>query len=755
MPPGARHTTETPMSPFLKRFLITSGLAIVVILIGTIVAQGSGRRASDGSQSGTDATSTAADPGSAGAPATTPASTSSTTSSSDAAPTNAAGSTASAPAPATASATPPATTTATPAVTAPRFTARVPAGMTAPEAPQHLGSLDPQVAPARFTFSRNAAGIDRIVAADIWLTVEDADQARRARAKDDLAALPDDSRRYVLAESSRFGNVALPVLAARVLEIDTAQVSLFEAVWAETAPGAFTTEIVDGSGAIVGRFTRTFRLGPTGFDVALEQRFTNLSGAPMRVRLLQNGPGDRPYDPKTLTEVRRYHFGYLYPESRDPSRSVVSANGQLYDRSHFSSQVAEDAPVVWPNPASTEGGLTLSWFGSTDRYFALAVHAPYAPPSVTSKALASVAEISAFSNRREGTEQLLFTSLWSPQVEVAAGAEESFDIGIYAGPLDRKILATAEPMSGLNMQAIIVYLMSGCCSWCTFAWLADGMLWFLSFLRAYVVFDWGLAIIALVVVVRVVLHPWQKKSQISMQRFSRGMTALKPEIDALQRKFKDDPQRMQQEQWRLFKERGVSPAGCVGGMLPTFAQMPIWMALYAMLFFAFELRQQPAFFGIFQQFGGWLFLADLAEPDRFLTFPAINLYFFSVSSLNLLPILMGVVFYLQQKYMTPPMAPNMTDEQKSQQAMMKWMMVIMFPLMTYAAPSGLTLYILTSTCIGIVESRSIKKQVDAMDLTAKPDPNAKKGFFARAIEQAMERAQERKSPGDKRRFKGR
>ena len=739
------------MSPFLKRFLITSGLAIAVILIGTIVAQGSGRRAADGSKSGADATSTAADPASNGEASTTPATTPASPSSAAATPANAADSTA----PATPPTTPPATAPAAPAVTAPRFTARVPAGMTAPEAPQHLGSLDPKVAPARFTFSRNAAGIDRIVAADIWLTVEDADQARRARAKDDLAALPDDSRRYVLAESTRFGNVALPVLAARVLEIDAAKISLFEAVWAETAPGAFTSEIIDESGAIVGRFTRTFRVGPTGFDVALEQRFTNLSGAPMRVRLLQNGPGDRPYDPKTLTEVRRYHFGYLYPESRDPSRAVVSANGQLYDRSKFSAQVAEDDPVVWPNPSSTEGGLTLSWFGSTDRYFALAVHAPYAPPSVKSKALTSVAEISAFTNKREGTEQLLFTSLWSPQVEVAAGAEESFDIGIYAGPLDRKILATAEPMSGLNMQAIIVYLMSGCCSWCTFAWLADGMLWFLSFLRNYVVFDWGLAIIALVVVVRVVLHPWQKKSQISMQRFSRGMTALKPELDALQKKFKDDPQRMQQEQWRLFKERGISPAGCVGGMLPTFAQMPIWMALYAMLFFAFELRQQPAFFGIFQQFGGWLFLADLAEPDRFLTFPAISLYFFSVSSFNLLPILMGVVFYLQQKYMTPPMAPNMTDEQKSQQAMMKWMMVIMFPLMTYAAPSGLTLYILTSTCIGIIESRSIKKQVDAMDLTAKPDPNAKKGFFARAIEQAMERAQERKNPGDKRRFKER
>jgi YidC/Oxa1 family membrane protein insertase len=739
------------MSPFLKRFLITSALAIVVILVGTIVAQGSGRRAKDASQAESEtSTGSAVEP--AGTPDTAATTASTTTSNTASTTASTTGSDSAKPAGNGSDAAAP----AAPAISAPTLSARPPAGMTPPEAPQELGSLDPQVAPARFTFARNGAGIDRIVAADIWKTVQDADQARRARAKGDLSELPDDAQRYVLAQSSRYGDVALPVLAARVLEIDGASISLFDAVWAETAPGAFVTEIVDAQGAVVARITRTFRVGPTGFDVALEQRFTNLGGAAMRVRLLQNGPGDRPYDPATLTEVRRYHFGYLYPESRDPSRSIVSANGQLYDRSEFSAQVAEDDPVVWPNPSSTEGGLTLSWFGSTDRYFALAVHAPYAPPSVASKALESVAEISAFSNGAGSTGEVLFTSLWSPKAEVAPGASASFDIGIYAGPLDRKILATAEPMSALNMRALVVYLMSGCCSWCTFAWLADGMLWFLSFLHSYVVFDWGLAIIALVVVVRVVLHPWQKKSQISMQRFSRGMSALKPELDQLQKKFKDDPARMQQEQWRLFKERGVSPAGCVGGMLPTFAQMPIWMALYAMLFFAFELRQQPAFFGVFQQFGGWLFLADLAEPDRFLSFAPIDLYLFKLSSLNLLPILMGVVFYLQQQYMAPPMAPNMTEDQIAQQKMMKWMMVIMFPLMTYAAPSGLTLYILTSTCIGIVESRSIKKQVDAMDLLAKPDPKAKKGIIATAIEQALERAQQKQAAGgDKRRFKER
>jgi YidC/Oxa1 family membrane protein insertase len=204
---------------------------------------------------------------------------------------------------------------------------------------------------------------------------------------------------------------------------------------------------------------------------------------------------------------------------------------------------------------------------------------------------------------------------------------------------------------------------------------------------------------------------------------------------------------MQQEQMRLFREKGVSPAGCVGGLLPTFAQMPIWMALYAVLYFAFELRHSAPFFGVFQLAGDWSFLADLSQPDNFIRFGTpVNLFLFNLSSINLLPILMAFVFWLQQKYTAPPTMPNMSEEQIQQQKMMKWMMVIMFPLMTYIVPSGLTLYILTSTCIGIVESRLIKKQVDAMDLSPQAAPakaKKKQDFLGRMYEKALERAQDR------------
>jgi YidC/Oxa1 family membrane protein insertase len=94
--------------------------------------------------------------------------------------------------------------------------------------------------------------------------------------------------------------------------------------------------------------------------------------------------------------------------------------------------------------------------------------------------------------------------------------------------------------------------------------------------------------------------------------------------------------------------------------------------------------------------------------------------------------------------MTPPTTATMTPEQEQQQKIMKVMMVVMMPVFLYKAPSGLTLYILTSSCIGILESRYIRKHVTEMDLNPPPAEKTKpKGWRARLMAQAMERARER------------
>jgi membrane protein insertase Oxa1/YidC/SpoIIIJ len=94
----------------------------------------------------------------------------------------------------------------------------------------------------------------------------------------------------------------------------------------------------------------------------------------------------------------------------------------------------------------------------------------------------------------------------------------------------------------------------------------------------------------------------------------------------------------------------------------------------------------------------------------------------NMTGINLLPILMGGIFFVQQKYMSPQTGAAMTSEQQSQQKIMRIMMVVLFPVMLYSAPSGLTLYILTSSTVGILESRHIRKHVDQMDLSPKAAP---------------------------------
>jgi YidC/Oxa1 family membrane protein insertase len=276
----------------------------------------------------------------------------------------------------------------------------------------------------------------------------------------------------------------------------------------------------------------------------------------------------------------------------------------------------------------------------------------------------------------------------------------------------------------LGLGKIIVYNLGGCCATCTFAWLANGLLAFLGFIHT-LVRDWGLAIMVLVAIVRTILHPLTKGSQVNMMKLSKQMGALQPELDKLKVKYKDNPTKLNQEMMALYRERGVNPASMGLGCLPMFLQMPIWVALYAMLYFAIELRHEPAFWGVFQSISGgqWPFLADLSSADHFLPLPAswhfrVPLFGQTLTSVNILPILMGIVFFVQQKYMTPP-NPNMSPEMRQQQTMMKWMTVILFPLMLFWAPSGLTLYILTSTTVGIIESKRVRKHVKELEESGK------------------------------------
>jgi len=653
-----------------------------------------------------------------------------------------------------------------------RLRARVPGGAAPPDEASlaTIGSLDPDEARFRVKFHPRGAGIAEIVFSEFWQTAIDRtayEAHRRAvrAGRADPPPMPPESRRYVLSTLQRFGETAVPLMAAIDVMIDDDQVLLLNDVWAERAPGVFATEIVESDGgAVVAVIERRFELTlggrdvfGAGYNLGVSHRFENRSSRDLHISWSQCGPGDLALDRGDFMDTRRFQFGYLYNTQRDPSRQAVIVHGATEERSAVLSRIDARQFVLWPTKDQVEAGYEICWFGTTNRYFALAVHGPYDPPTQPSKSAAGIIEEVGVTASPVLPERTIVSTLRSPSFAVPPASEGVLELRVYAGPLDPRVLNRVEPYRGLNLGGLILYQMSGCCSWCTFAWLATLIVHLLMFLHDWVVFDWGLAIIVLVVIVRILLHPLTKYSQVNMQRFARGMQELKPELDALMKRHADDPKRLQAEQMRLYREKGVNPVGCLGGILPTFLQTPIWIALYAVLYFAFDLRQQPAFFGIFQIFGGWQFLGDLSAPDHFITFPAsVDLWLFTLQGINLVPILMGVVFWFSQKYMTPPPTTKLTPEQESQQKMMKWMMVIIFPIGLFKAPAGLTLYILTSTVVGIFEGRAIRRQIERMDLSPKKrEPKKKsKDLMGRMYADALERARN-KQKGPPKKFKDR
>jgi YidC/Oxa1 family membrane protein insertase len=153
------------------------------------------------------------------------------------------------------------------------------------------------------------------------------------------------------------------------------------------------------------------------------------------------------------------------------------------------------------------------------------------------------------------------------------------------------------------------------------------------------------------------------------------------------------------------------------------------------------------------------FLYEFDQPYKL--FNWVNL-----TGLNLLPILMGAIFWVQQKYMTPQMA-NMSPEQKQMQTMMRIMTVFLFPIMLYTAPSGLTLYIMTSSIWGILESRHVRKHVEKMEIEkpierksmeermAMKAKTRGKDPYSRAMQFAMDRAKAKREAKEKKTFKKR
>jgi YidC/Oxa1 family membrane protein insertase len=185
--------------------------------------------------------------------------------------------------------------------------------------------------------------------------------------------------------------------------------------------------------------------------------------------------------------------------------------------------------------------------------------------------------------------------------------------------------------------------------------------------------NWGVAIIFLTFVVRLITFPLQYKSFVSMKK----MQILQPEMTKIKEKFKDDPMRMQKETMELFKRSGANP---LGGCLPMILQLPVFFAFYKVLYSAVELVDAP--------FIGWL--TDLSNKDPYFV----------------LPLLMTGAMFLQQK-LTPT---TVTDPVQKKIFMF---MPLIFGFIMKDLPSGLSLYIFVSTLLGIVQQLLVFKMTDS------------------------------------------
>lgn len=316
-----------------------------------------------------------------------------------------------------------------------------------------------------------------------------------------------------------------------------------------------------------------------------------------------------------------------------------------------------------------------------------------------------------------GTPERFQVGLGAPRMDIPAGETDVRSFQVYLGPTQLDALRGA--WEGLD-SVLQFFTLFGFMDW--FAKLLLGVLnWFYG----SVIANYGLAIIFLTVLVRGIMFPLTFKSMVSMKK----MQKLAPEMEKIKKEVGEDPQEMQKRMMALYKERNVNP---LGGCLPLLLQMPVFIALYRMLWSAFELRRAPFI----------LWIEDLSEPDRLFELPfSIPIPFAQspLDSFNLLPILMGLSMVASMKLMPT------TTVQSPQQKMIMTLMPVLFSVICYNMASGLNLYILTSTLLGIAQNFVVHRvDIDVDVKKKKTSPKKPRNFYAAAQVKKREMAKEAK-----------
>jgi YidC/Oxa1 family membrane protein insertase len=241
-------------------------------------------------------------------------------------------------------------------------------------------------------------------------------------------------------------------------------------------------------------------------------------------------------------------------------------------------------------------------------------------------------------------------------------------IYLFAGPKEYQTLARIADRFNNNIDLVMGY--GG-----FFGFFAKGLLLAMNWLHNTLSLPYGIAIIAITVIIKVVFWPLTQASTRSMKR----MQALQPQMNAIKEKYKDDPVKANKKTMEFMKEHKVSP---LGGCLPMLLQIPVFFGFYRMIQSAIELRGAH-----------FLWVKDLSQPDTLFMIPGTTFPF------NLLPLIMGVTM-LWQARLTPP-SPGMDP----MQAKMMRYMPLMFIVFLYNFSAGLALYWTVQNLLTIAQTK--------------------------------------------------
>ncbi len=390
------------------------------------------------------------------------------------------------------------------------------------------------------------------------------------------------------------------------------------------APGAneialrFESPVVDG---VQLAKIYTFKRGE--YTVGVRHEVTNRSTAPISPQLyLQLARDGNPPEGESS-----FYFTFTGP--------AVYTEAKKFQKVEFKAIAKGDA--------SHERVANEGWIAMVQHYFASAwlVNAPGTREFRTAKV----------------ADNHFTVAMVLPLGEVAPDTTKAHDAVLFAGPQEENKLAALAP----GLELVKDY------GW--FTVLAKPLFWLLDKLHS-VLGNWGWAIVALVVVLKIAFYWLNASAYRSMAK----MKAVAPKVNELRERYKDKPQQMQQEMMRIYREEKVNP---LGGCLPILVQMPFFIALYWVLLSSVEMRQAPWL--------GWI--TDLAQPDPWF----------------ILPVLM-TASSLFQVWLNP--AP--TDPM---QAKLMWFLPLAFGFMFFFFPAGLVLYWLTNNILSIAQQWYINKKL--------------------------------------------